>query len=285
MAEEKKNPEIMQKEKQLTKKHKKVSKIVLSILIVLICLILVFIVYEVATANKKYYIGEKNILIPIFLYHNIVEEQKNPDYMETKAEVFERQISDFQKMGYDMVSYDDLIAYQQGKIPFKKKTVLIAFDDGYEENYSIALPIIKKYNIPVAIFIVDDTVGKEGYLSWDQIRKLDESGLVSIHTHGKTHYEFDKEGSQKALQDVEEAHRHIEQELGKSITKIFTYPYGLYREETVQALTDAGYVQNLTDNKINKSQKLDLSRLHRMYPLEDSTIKILAKIIYRSIRY
>ena len=277
---------MAEEEKQkVSQKTRKVSKILLSILILLICLIVIFICYELATANKKYYIGEKDILIPIFLYHNIVEEQHNPDYMETKKEVIEKQVSDFLNLGYDFISYEDLIAYQQGKIPLKKRSLLVAFDDGYTENETVALPIIEKYQIPVAIFVIDDTVGKEGYLSWDQIRHLEETGLVSIHTHGKTHYEFDKEGTAKAVADVEEAHAHIEKELGKSITKIFTYPYGLYRQETIDALTEAGFVQNLTDNKINKSKELNLSQLHRMYPLEDPTIKILAKIWYRSIRY
>jgi hypothetical protein len=41
----------------------------------------------------------------------------------------------------------------------------------------------------------------------------------------------------------------------------------------------------LTDNKINKSKNLDLSRLHRCYPLSDSIFKMTLKIFYRSIRY
>jgi len=67
--------------------------------------------------------------------------------------------------------------------------------------------------------------------------------------------------------------------------KIFTYPYGLYKEEQIENLKKEGYIQNLTDNKINKSKDLDLYRLHRCYPLNDSIYKMMAKIIYRSIRY
>ena len=50
-------------------------------------------------------------------------------------------------------------------------------------------------------------------------------------------------------------------------------------------LKEAGYVQNLTDNKINTSKELDLSGLHRSYPLNDSVLKIILKIQYRAIRY
>ena len=53
----------------------------------------------------------------------------------------------------------------------------------------------------------------------------------------------------------------------------------------VYNLKKEGYIHNLTDNKINKSKDLDLYRLHRCYPLNDSIYKMMAKIIYRSIRY
>lgn len=281
---EEKKTEVIENKQSIQKTNKK-KRILLNILTFLICLIVIFIVYELATANNRYYIGEKNIQIPIFLYHNIVTEKKDADYMETKDTIFERQIKDFQNMGYEFISYDDLIAYQKGEKTLKKKTIIIAFDDGYQENYTVALPIIERYQIPIAIFIVDNKVGEKGYLTWDEIRKMSENKLISFYTHGKEHYEFDKKETEQAVKDVKEAHNHIERELRKKVSKVFTYPYGLYKQETIEALAKEGFVQNFTDNKINKSKNLNMNGLHRMYPLEDSTIKILAKIIYRSIRY
>ena len=88
-------------------------------------------------------------------------------------------------------------------------------------------------------------------------------------------------GRRKELNLCEECSK----KLGKTNLKIFTYPYGLYKEEQIENLKKEGYIQNLTDNKINKSKDLDLYRLHRCYPLNDSIYKMMAKIIYRSIRY
>ena len=56
-------------------------------------------------------------------------------------------------------------------------------------------------------------------------------------------------------------------------------------EDVIQYLKEAGYIINLTDNKINKSKNLNLYGLHRCYPLSDSTFKMELKIVYRSIRY
>lgn len=266
---------------------KKNNKIIIGIITTIILIIVAFTTYETATWNKEYYISEKNLEIPIFLYHDIVEnkEQIEYDYMQTDKETFEKQINGLLKLGYKVISYEDLVKYKNGKIPINKHTCLIDFDDGYEGNYKIALDIIKKYNIPVSIYVIDNCVGKEGYMSWEQIKELDETGLVTINTHGKEHYNFDQKETNEAVQDVEYAHSQIEEHLGKKQIKVFTYPCGLTKEETRKELENAGFIQNLTDNKINKSKELNLYGLHRCYALEDNIWKMMLKVKYRSIRY
>lgn len=111
-------------------------------------------------------------------------------------------------------------------------------------------------------------------MSWEQIKELDETGLVTINTHGKEHYNFDQKETNEAVQDVEYAHSQIEEHLEKKQIKVFTYPCGLTKEETRKELENAGFIQNLTDNKINKSKELNLYGLHRCYPLEDNIWKM-----------
>ena len=142
-----------------------------------------------------------------------------------------------------------------------------------------------KYNIPITCFIINNYIGKEGYFSWEDAREMDKSGVVSIYSHSLKHDEYNKYLSQDLLQDVTESLTNIEKELGHDITKVFTYPYGLYNEEGQKLLKENGIVQNLTDNKINKSNKLNIYGLSRMYPLNDPVWKIILKIEYRSIRY
>ena len=84
---------------------------------------------------------------------------------------------------------------------------------------------------------------------------------------------------------MDESYRIIEEKLGVTTPKIFTYPYGLSTNEERSLLWQAGYIQNLTDNRINLSDRLDLSGLHRSYPLNNSVLKILLKIQYRVLRY
>lgn len=267
------------------KKNK--NKILFSIFI---CLIIVFLtiavpVFSFLNSNNEYYRNEKKILIPIFVYHDIVEEMTAEEFMQTTKENFEEQITELAKLGYKFITYDDLIQYNNGKQKLNEKSIIITFDDGYVGNYEIMYPIIQKYNIPVTINVIDDRIGKVGYLNWEQIKKMEESGLVSIYTHSSHHEDPNTIEDYQYAQNIEQAHKNIEEQLGKKVTKVFTYPYGLNNEEKIKILGEKGFVQNLTDNKVNNSKDLNLNKLHREYPLNDSVAKILIKTMYRNIRY
>ena len=264
------------------------KKIILGIVLAVILAIASFIIYEVATVNNTYYIGEKNLQIPVFVYHDIVEDESQIefDYMQTTAKQFEKQMTGLMKLGYKPISYEDLVAYKNGKKAIPKWSFLVTFDDGYTGVYKYAFKIAKKYNIPMTSFEISDTVGTTGYYTWEQAKEMKESGLMSIYLHGYTHTQYDQETPERLLSDTNKAQEDLENHLeDNNILKVFTYPYGLYTNEERNVLWQAGYVQNLTDNRINLSDRLDLSGLHRSYPLNNSVLKILLKIQYRVLKY
>ena len=213
------------------KKMSKTKKIVISLIIFIVLAITSFIIYEVATVNNTYYIGEKNLQIPVFVYHDIVADES-------------------------------------------------------EVVYEYAYEIAKKYNIPMTSFVIDDCVGAEGYYTWEQAKEMHDNGIMSIYSHGLTHARYNEKTEEELVQETESAYANLTEKLeDENLLKVFTYPYGLYTYEQRVALEEAGYVQNLTDNRINLSNKLELSGLHRDYPLDDSVFKIILKIQYRAIRY
>lgn len=279
---------MLEDEKIKTKGNGKVKKALLYLLLIIIIAMVGFIIYEIATVNNTYYMGEKNLQIPIFVYHDIVEDESQVeyDYMQTTAETFEKQITGLMKLGYKPISYQDLLDYKNGEKAIPKWSFLITFDDGYDGVYKYAYEIAKKYNIPMASFEITDTIGIDGYYTWEQARQMHDSGLMSIYLHGYTHAEYNTKSPEELLEETNMAYENLQKELGDTeILKVFTYPYGLYTEGERDTLYKAGYIQNLTDNRINTSNKLDLSGLHRSYPLDDSVFKILLKIHYRTIRY
>lgn len=237
--------------------------------------------YQQMDSEKEYYKDEKNIRIPILIYHEITTKEPSRDlfYMQTTAKRFEEQIKGLLEEGYHIISYDDLVEYNKGNKALTEKTLLIGFDDGWVGNYENAFPILQKYQVPAAIYVVDDLVGTPGYFTWEQAKTMSDSGLVSIYSHGRTHIFYDKESNETLVADVKKAYENIEKHTGKRKNKVFTYPYGAYREEQIEVLAKEGYIQNATDDEINQSSALDLKCLHRFYVKQnESAYKIIKNI-------
>lgn len=280
--------EVLEKQDGLKKKNIK-KKIILTLIILVVAACTSFVIYEIATRNNTYYIGEKNLQIPIFVYHNIVKDETEIqyEYMQTTVDIFEKQITVLMKLGYKPISYQDLVEYKAGEMAIPKWSFLITFDDGCSGVYEYAFDIAKKYNIPMTSFVIDQTLEKDdGTFTWAQAKEMHDSGLISIYSHGYQHLEYDKQDSKDLVSQTNQAYEDLKTKLqDENILKVFTYPYGLYNMNDINALADEGYIQNLTDNKVNESKNLNLSMLHRCYPLSDSVFKILLKINYRIMRY
>lgn len=273
---------------QENKKNNKVKKVLRIILIIILITIISYVTYEIATLRNTYYIGQKNLEIPIFVYHDLVENQDEVqyDYMQTTVETFEKQITGLMKLGYTPISYQDLVDYKNGNKAISKWSFLITFDDGYDGVYKYAYPIAKKYNIPMTSFEIDENMNSNECYTWEQAKEMKESGLMSIYLHGLQHLQYNQEPTEKLVSQTNQAYQNLTTQLqDNTILKVFTYPYGLYRDDEITALANEGYIENLTDNLVNESKDLNLNKLHRCYPLSDSVSKILFKIKYRVIRY
>lgn len=277
----------MEKNVNKSKTVNLIGRIIFVIIVLMIISGILIYTSDRATINNQYKINEADLKIPIFLYHHIVKQESEIqfDYMQTTEETFEKQIDGLKKLGYHFISYQDLIDYKEGRKAISKNSCVLTFDDGGEDIYTNAYPILQKENIPFTMFIITDLVGEDGRANWKQLKEMQDSGLALIASHSTNHTEFNKLTVEETLQNVNESYKTIEENLGEQKVKIFTYPYGLYSEEQLEPLKEAGYIINLTDNKINKSKNLNLYGLHRCYPLSDSTFKMELKIIYRSIRY
>ena len=264
-----------------------IKRVVLIISLTIIISISGLIVYDRATINNEYYISEMNLYIPIFVYHDIVKEESEIhfDYMQTTSITFEEQLKGLKNAGYHFITYEDLVQYKEGNKKLYKKSCILTFDDGYKGVYENAYPIAQKYEIPFTMFVITENMNTTECITWEQAKEMKSSGRVKIASHSIDHPEFTSLSTEEAVQNVNESYKIIDENLGKDEIKVFTYPYGLHTEEQLQALKEEGYIQNLTDNKINKSKNLNLYGLHRDYPLNDSIYKILLKIMYRSIRY
>ena len=138
--------------------------------LIIILLFLVFIVY-----NKT----RKNFVLCL-MYHSVDSEKGKGGIFVDEFEEHIKWIKD--KKTFKMEELKGL----DYKLP--KNSILITFDDGYKNNYTLAFPILKKYNMKATIFLNTKFIEKDdAYLNWAEIREMYESGLVDFQLHTHSH--------------------------------------------------------------------------------------------------
>ncbi len=228
--------------------------------------------------------SEKNIKLPVLIYHGfftpMISEADDPYRLMCSADLFEEQVTTLLDKGYTFITLEDIYKYDKGWIGLPEKNVCITMDDGWKGNYTDAFGVLKKYNIPATIFIVEELVGTRDYFTWEQAKEMYDTGLVKIHVHGKKHVSatgYQKESLQNAYNST---HSKIEEILGEKITKIMAYPAGDCSENTIKWLKEAGFeIQVQTKyGTVNKSRNLDLTALGRIRAEKASGKSILSTI-------
>ena len=114
--------------------------------------------------------------------------------------------------------------------PNEEKKILLTIDDGFQSFYDNAWPVLKTKNIPFILFISTTYVGKKGYMNWEQIKEIEESGLGIIGNHSHTHKYLVDQTNNKIINDLNQAIALFEKELGYS-PEYFSYPFGEYSND------------------------------------------------------
>lgn len=234
--------------------------------------------------QQVYKIGEKNIKLPVLIYHGfstpLPTNEEDPYKLMCSEDLFDDQITTLKDAGYTFITLEDMYKYKNGKIGLPEKNITITMDDGWEGNYTEAFKLIKKHNVPATIFIVENLVGTPGYFSWEQAKEMYDSGLVKIHVHGRKHVSATGYNKAQLIEDYNHAHAAIEDALGTKIRKIMAYPAGDSSADTIKWLKEAGFeIQVQTKyGTVNKSDSLDLTGIGRIRAERASGASILKTI-------
>lgn len=193
--------------------------------------------------------------VPVLMYHYLVPKSLNKEpgnKSVMNAEDFEEGMDYLHREGYYTPTLQELEQYINGEITLPKKSVVITFDDGYENNLVYAYPILKKYNFKAAVFIIGSKT-QENNEPFDPARKsfltkaqMEESkDVFEFHSHTyNLHYKgFEKCGSTYAAgldskllkQDMKQM-----KEFGID-TPYFAYPYGNKSTQMMYYLREEGY--------------------------------------------
>ncbi len=184
------------------------------------------------------------VKLPIIMYHYIEYVQDQGDLIRKKLDItpanLEAQLKSLKEANYITYFVKDVPKLLVDKNMRSGKDVILTFDDGYEDFYTDALPILKKYQMKATIYIVNHFIDKKGYLNKSQIREIIDSGLVEIGSHTLDHMYLKKSPESFAKKEIFESKKGIEDEFGITV-ETFAYPYGAFTKEVTEIVREASF--------------------------------------------
>ena len=190
--------------------------------------------------------------VPILMYHRVGTPPTGSRLRKLWMDPadFRRQIEAVLADGYETVFASRLA--EPASLP--PKPAVVTFDDGTADNYEAAFPILKDLGVKATVFLVADWVGKRNgwedpadepwqrTLTWEQVRAMQDSGLVEFGSHTMTHPDLRKLSDAALAYELSESKRRLEAALGRRVDA-FAYPFGAgaYDERVRAAVLAAGY--------------------------------------------
>lgn len=121
----------------------------------------------------------------VLCYHGVDKDGSNKfNGRHIAASVFEKHLIYF-KRNFNVVTLEEIFKLKSNPNQTGKKTIAITFDDGYQNNYQLAFPVLKKHGLPATFFVSSITLEDPEAILWS-----DMIDLLRVETGGKI--EFDK---------------------------------------------------------------------------------------------
>ena len=184
----------------------------------------------------------------ILIYHHIAED--TPRVSSTTEAELREHLDHLKEHNFKVMPLDVLLQQLQNGEPVPHNAVAITFDDGYANNYTAAHPILMEYGVPYTIFIspgdIDNRTGP--VMSWDQIRRMSEDGVL-VANHAMYHEkmaqpepgESEEAWLQRMRATILDAERRIKEETGQS-HRLLAYPYGEFSPRLEALVKELGFI-------------------------------------------
>jgi peptidoglycan/xylan/chitin deacetylase (PgdA/CDA1 family) len=199
------------------------------------------------------------------MYHRLAELDKNASELERTWTVsprnFQAQMEMLVSRGFHTVTMSDLAAYLRGTKSLVSKPIVVSFDDGWETDYSVAFPILKRYKMSGTFYVYTNAIEIGQSLKWAQIDEMARGGM-EFGSHTLSHPHLRAIPLDSARREIVESKAVLEKRLGRAITT-FDYPSGEYDAQIVELVKRAGFESAVTIASGFKQRADQLFALHR----------------------
>ena len=192
-------------------------------------LIVLVIIMLIVILPKKY---------TVLTYHDFTKNNPSNN-MQKNIKDFEKEMKFLYRNNYKTLTLKDVECFYDRKCKLPKKSVLITMDDGWKNEYKLALPILKKYKLNAVIFYVGNNYdGKnKNFINKKDIVDI-KKNYKNIEIACHTYSNHEEEAYLKSENDLNKDFKEMKKIVN---TKYFAYPYGKYSKNYIKVLKSNGY--------------------------------------------
>lgn len=183
------------------------------------------------------YIEPGYVIAPILLYHHVADVGYVTRYYVT-PDAFRTQLEKLREWGYTSITVSELVnvLINGGELP--ARPVVLTFDDGNNDIYDIAFPIMQEMGFVGTFYIVGNRLNSNYYVHADEIQEMVNAGW-EIGDHGMSHVDLTLDHSM-ANYEILQSRLDLEAAIGQPINT-FAYPYGETDEFITNQVSEYGY--------------------------------------------
>jgi len=209
--------------------------------------------------------------ITILYYHSI---DGSGSVISTSPSQFLRQMQFLKRRRFQVLSLVQLTDLLRTKEPLPSKTVVITFDDGYQNNYHYAFPVLQEFGFPATVFIATKYCGQTNdwpqlgfvlpslaMLSWAEIREMSRFNIeMGCHTH--SHPNLVEAGPEETREEILLSKGILEEKVGNPV-RFFAYPYGT-ADRPIKEIVASEFVAACSTQPGRVDHRSDLYSLERV---------------------
>lgn len=191
---------------------------------------------------------------PVLMYHAVGQKEKIrakdgtledwPPSLLLEPGLFESHLRYLKEQGYTIVSVEQL-AHRLETGQSVDKYVALSFDDGYKNNYTVALPLLQKYDAKASFFIINKEIGDAVHMDQDEIKAMIAAGM-ELGSHTTSHAPLAKIDPGFLAWELATSRYYLKTDFDRYVVRTLAYPNGSYNDTVIREAKRYGFYRALT---------------------------------------
>lgn len=234
-------------------------------------------------------IADTQLRVPVLMYHEIADRAQSRSRLAVSPDAFAAQLDCLANAGFKTMTAGAVSkVLTRGDRELPERTIVLTFDDGYEDFHSRAMPLLSQHGFTATLFLTSGWVQDVGagsagrrpgrMLSWDQVTETAYAG-IEIAAHSRWHPQLDQLPERLVREELYTSKAWLEERLGVPVPGL-AYPFG-YSNATVRRVArETGYGYGFAVRNRMASTSSDLFALERLTVRRATTLNAFRQLIY-----